>query len=657
MKSIQSKIMFAIILTVSISSIVIGTTSLILNYTATTYMLEDSMTEAAKISASHVAQELQAFKNVVAEIGSVARFSNPNVSIEDKQAIINQKIDTYKLANAGIIGLDGIGVLNGTDYNDREYFKKSLKGEIYVTEPMVSKTTGKMSVIISAPLWEGGLPNTTVVGVIFILPQETFLDEFVSDIKMSTNGSAYILDSTGTTIANKNRELVEKQSNIIEEAKTDSSAVKLAALEKKMIAGETGYGTYTYSGTRNTLAYAPISGTNGWCLGLTSPTMDFMKNTYIAIISVIVLLVVAITIAAIYALKISKQIGLPVKACTDRLELLAQGDLSTEVLVVQTEDEIGKLSKTIQIMVAGFNSIIGDINYLLLEMAEGNLDKDSKAKDSYVGGFSNILTSINKINVSLADALTEINSTSNQVASNSENMAMGAQNLAEGATEQAGAVEELLATITDVTDKVKSNADGAIEASYKANNVRKEAQTSTNQMDNMTMAMSRISETSAKIGEIIATIEDIASQTNLLSLNASIEAARAGEAGRGFAVVANEIGKLANQSADAAVNTRQLIESSINEVDNGNQIAQRTAESLHNVIIGIDDIVNSIKDVKLASEQQAEAMTQITLGVEQISSVIQSNSATAQESSATSEELSAQAAYLSSLLQRFKYKK
>ena len=165
--------------------------------------------------------------------------------------------------------------------------------------------------------------------------------------------------------------------------------------------------------------------------------------------------------------------------------------------------------------------------------------------------------------------------------------------------------------------------------------------------------MEKISESSAKIGNIISEIESIASQTNLLSLNASIEAARAGEAGRGFSVVAEEIRQLAEQSAKAAVDTRDLIESSMREIAEGSRAVERASDSIDNVVSGIKQIAESSKDLSVMVITQAETMRQAEQGISQISEVVQNNSAAAQESSATSEQLSAQAATLDELVGQF----
>lgn len=234
------------------------------------------------------------------------------------------------------------------------------------------------------------------------------------------------------------------------------------------------------------------------------------------------------------------------------------------------------------------------------------------------------------------------------------NLAEASQALAEGATDQAASAEQLQATIDEITEGLKNTVDQTNLASQEAERIAGEAEDSRTQMDLMVEAMQRISETSEMIGSVITEIEDIASQTNLLSLNASIEAARAGDAGKGFAVVADQIRTLAEQSAKAAVNTRELIESSIEEIQNGNRAAESTKKVLIGVVEDIRQLSESAKGINEISVMQAESMGQADAGVSRITDVIQANSATAQETSATSEELSAQATSMDEIVARFK---
>ena len=228
------------------------------------------------------------------------------------------------------------------------------------------------------------------------------------------------------------------------------------------------------------------------------------------------------------------------------------------------------------------------------------------------------------------------------------------QALAEGATDQAGAVEELTATVESVSGIAETGAQTAADAYQNVLTAVDNAGKSREDLKALTDAMERISSTSMEIQNIIGSIEDIASQTNLLSLNASIEAARAGEAGKGFAVVADQIGKLAGDSAKAAVNTRDLIEKSLQEIENGNQITEKTVAALNEILEAMNSFADVAKTSSTNSSEQADMLKQIEQGIEQISGVIQSNSASAEETSATSQELSAQSEGLKNLVGRFK---
>lgn len=409
-------------------------------------------------------------------------------------------------------------------------------------------------------------------------------------------------------------------------------------------------------GVKEACYYSPIIiGNTKWWALTALKNLDKNKvviNTLYILLALTVISIIGISLILSYILKKKLQ---PINSVVVAAENIANGKLNIE-LQSQTNDEIGYLANSFQITVNALKSIIQDETYLLQEMANGNFNIESKAEAYYIGDFQPILISLNEINNKLSTTLKQINESASQVSIAADQMANTSQTLAEGSTEQASAVEELLATIHEVSDQVEQNAKEASHASNKADVVGKLAKTSNSQMSQMTAAMNQITETSKQIVIIINTIEDIAEQTNLLSLNAAIEAARAGEAGKGFAVVAEEIRQLANQSSEAANNTRTLIETTIKEVENGNQIAEETAASLQEVTSGIYHITEIADLVKESSKKQASSMEQINLGIEQISDVVQSTSATAEESSATSEELSAQATELNNLINKFELK-
>ena len=249
----------------------------------------------------------------------------------------------------------------------------------------------------------------------------------------------------------------------------------------------------------------------------------------------------------------------------------------------------------------------------------------------------------------------DIDSNAESVQKGAMDLAGASQSLAEGATDQASAIEELTATITDISEKIYVNAQNAEKARVIVASMNEQIIESNAHMKKNTEAMDKIREASDKIAEIISSIEEIADQTTLLALNASIEAARAGENGRGFAVVATQVGVLADQSSEAARNTKDLIQNAITAVEEGMQLANSTAESLLAVVDNAKTVNDSMTEIAAASDNQALAAAQITEGINQIAGVVESNSATSQESAAASEELSSQADMLKELVGRFRY--
>lgn len=653
--SIKNEVQKAIILLVAISLSLIGIISCWLNYYSTEEVLEQNMLETAEQAVEHVEYRLHSMMNRVEIIGSIARLTSEKISLEDKKNLLEGYRTKYEWNNIVITDTNGISLFNSQmSVAGWECVERALAGETAISDPIYNEEMGGMILMIAAPLWKDGMIDTQTVGTVVAIMGGNELSEVMADIQISANGAAYIINKDGNTIAHPNYDLVASASNTVEESKADPGLSQLAALETRMVEGEAGFGKYKYGGVSKYLAFAPV-GMNGWSLAVNAPTADFNSSTIMGIVITVLMLVIALAAAAVLARRIGSAIGNPINQCADRLKLLAEGDLESAVPEVDTRNETLVLAESTGTIVKRMKEIIGDAGYLLAEMAEGNFAVTSRiGEDAYVGEFHQFLISIRKLNKDLKETLEEIQEASRQVEAGAGQMADSAQGLAEGATEQAGAVEELLATVSEVSSHVQENTKATDHAHDRANVVAKEAKVSQDKMHDLTEAMQKIEDTSNKINNIIEGIEDIAEQTNLLSLNAAIEAARAGEAGRGFAVVADQIGKLAEQSAASAVDTRKLIEAAIGEINAGGGITRETAEYLDKVMQGLDEILMAVGGVRRASDKQAVAMKEIENGVEQIAQVVENNSAAAEETSATSEELSAQSESLNSLIARFK---
>lgn len=353
--------------------------------------------------------------------------------------------------------------------------------------------------------------------------------------------------------------------------------------------------------------------------------------------------------------KIVKSFKEPMEELEKGMNELAAGHLDFD-MDYESENEFGMLAKNFRETCNFLSTVVKDINRLLGMMAEGNFNIHTNCADMYIGDFEGVIQSLRAMNRKLSSTLDGINDVSEQVAAGSEQLASAAQSVAEGASEQAGAVEELQAVITNVLENTHRTAEIAEDSYQKAIDYADNAKVADEEMHNMVNIMNEISELSVKIGSIVENIEDIASQTNLLSLNASIEAARAGDAGRGFAVVAQQIGELADDSAKYALNTRELIEHTINKVNTGNTAANTVSDTLTQVIDGMNNLAELSNGSKEACIDQEQAMEQIEEGIVHISEIVQNNSAASEESSAASQELTEHANHLKNMLGQFEFR-
>ena len=649
MKSIRKKITVCLMATVLAALFAVGASSIGLNYRSTIATVEELMSQTAVLAAERIEEELIAYKNVAMDTGRITQLSSSLTPVEEKKAIIDERASLHGFQRGNVIGLDGISIFDGKDYSDREYVQQALQGNVYVSEPLVSKITGELTIMVAAPMYSS---RGSIAGVVYFVPPETFLNDIVSSIKIGENSRAYMINKNGDTIADITLDTITTQ-NIEREAQSDSSLKSRAAMHAAMRRGENGFGSIRASDGPRFLAYAPVNGTDGWSVAVATPKMNYLADTYFGIVINILVIIASILASIVVALKLSSNISNPMRACAARMKLLVEGDLESPVPQVKGRDETAELTRSTAEMVKGLNTIINDMSYLLTEMANQNLDIRSAHRDAYVGGFQTILTSMRTLKVELSSTMRQINASAGQVSSASNQVSMGAQSLSQGSMTQASSVEELAATITDISDSAKRTSSAAEEAGHFVNQAGGQLGVSVEHVKELNAAMEKISTSSEEISKIIATIENIAFQTNILALNAAVEAARAGSAGKGFAVVADEVRNLATRSDQAAKATKELIEGSIAAVAEGGQAVNKVTESLEQTSVSAGHVTAQMNIVVEAVANQTAAITQVTEGIDQISSVVQTNSATAQESAAASEELSAEAAGLKQLVDRF----
>ena len=382
-----------------------------------------------------------------------------------------------------------------------------------------------------------------------------------------------------------------------------------------------------------------------------------MANVCIVIIFIVIVaagLAIAVVTTLIGRI-ITNSITEPVKQIDAAVASLRKGELSNvEMLTYESEDEFGDTIRNLKEAMGILADYVSEISVEVKAIAQGDLTRNGDDITDFLGDFSELKTSLLYILKRFNSTLTEISNLAEQVSSNSSEVENASKSLADGATEQAGVIEELNATIDTVVDMAEDTAKETQNASARVKASANKANEEKEKMNDLLKEMEHITEISKEIGNIITDIEDIASQTNLLSLNASIEAARAGEAGRGFAVVADQIGKLAADSAKSAVNTRDLIDKTLVEIEKGNTITRTTADAFNQIIADMESFAELAENTMEKANSQAESLEQIGQGIEQLSGVVQGNAASSEENTAISINLAEGAAKMHDRVNIFK---
>lgn len=643
-KKIRTKILLPTLVVFCIALAVTAAVSAVLSYNSTLKTLKQTMTETISVAAGQVTAEVNSYKSVITELAGTVDF----LRAERVMGFLENSRERNGYEKINIT--DPKGIVGGSKESVAEYdfYKIPRDQQIpYISEPMLNADGTSMTIYISAPVMVGSRFD----GIVYTSLDAKHLSDIVSDISVGETGNAAIIDKTGATIAYNDYDIVLSSYRTQDEVASDPKLADLAALEREVIAGNSGFGAYSYGGADKFMAYAPIAQTNGWGMYVTVEQSEFMNGTYTSIIICAVITAISLIVACIVLAALASSISRPIILVAQAATEMANGNFDVEI-THRSSDEIGSLADSMRQMVTTTRVIIDDTARGLQEISNGNFDISPKA--DYIGIFKGIEAPMRKIIVDLSETMVKIKQSAEQVSSGSEQVSGGAQALAQGATEQASSVEELSASINEVSEQVKRNAANASEVNAMAESSSVKLNSSSKQMDLMMSAMAEISDSSSKIGKIIKTIEDIAFQTNILALNAAVEAARAGAAGKGFAVVADEVRNLANKSSEAAKQTNVLIDGSLKSVENGVKIANETARSLTEVVSGSLAMGEMIIKISQASVEQANSISQINIGVEQISSVVQTNSATSEQSAAASEELNGQAGMMRELVGKFR---
>lgn len=611
------------------------------SYKMATNIVNTNMTSSAELAAGEISKVLEQYAAMVKVSGSDSVLAGEYADTL-KEARIDYLAENYGFTSGNVLNIYGLSIKDGEDFSDRDYFINAKNGEIVISSISASVYTGKYGFSIAAPLT--GYTGKDY-GVIYYRVDIDFMQDILNTIKISDNSYAYIVSDDGTIIVHPDESLI-LTANVFDEGSATENAAALITSE------ESGNTKYENDGNNILVGYAPIASLANWHVVIAAPENDFTHKIFMSVINQIIIAIVMILLAVIGAFFFARSISKPMKTISEALTSISMGNLDVDIPKKKRRDEIGDLQIVAGNLTTTFAELLSEADRILNSIAA--YDLTATDMKSFNGSFNDLSISINKIKQILKELISNVQESSASVSTGSSELASAAQNLSEGTITQASSIDQAAVEIESISESINENTKHQARVGENIKELDLLIENGNEQMTLLVNAIKTIEEMSSDIQKITDEIENIAFQTNILSLNASIEAARAGESGKGFAVVAEEVHNLAAKSSDSSSKTGELINKCLKGVHNAMEAANMTFECLSKIMENAEGITNAFEDIEKDTNEQKLQSDNIKNEIETISNVVQNNTATAEETAATSQVLSQHAETMEKMIARFK---
>ncbi len=621
--NIKQKIIFYVMAVAIFQVLVVSVIMCAGNIRSTNNSLLDNMQTTARIASQSISSNLHLLCERMYNLSKETALADPASSDQDKQVCLNNAKLQIEFVWLAAYDPDGQKL-----YGD-DHAPSSITDQNYYS---LLKETG--NIVIGDPYETDGLVQLSV-GIPYAIEEETIgyligsykydiLNDVLSMLIVGSTGSAYIVNEDGQIIGDRNTTMIKEQKNIYDSA--DSSAAKKTY--DKMLAYQTGSDIISFNGKKSYVGYAPIPGTN-WVLMLHAPRIEFMDTVIKSIELSILLSVIFLVIGAFWITTVSQKISVSLSSATNRLQDLADGNLTDDVVLSESNDETAILTDALAKTIASLNTYIQNIRTCLGELAKG--DYTVAIPDNFHGDFTSIRDSLDHISDSLNQTMQRMNQSSQEVNQNSMIVSDYAGQLQNASLKQSELLQQLEESSASITMAIEKNKEQVLQMESCSENATEKTTLGAASMQSLLSFMQEIHDSVQEISKISKLIGDISFQTNLLSLNASIEAARAGEAGHGFAVVAAEIGQLSGRTSDALRQTDEIIQSSADMIQKGLEAANETAAAFHE----IQAVAKQYREISVqlsdTADEQATAVSCVTGQLDSIRSIAQENHRLAEE--------------------------